>query len=189
MPGPGDLARRIECLSGSGASARDAALDPDGHRRGTRMKQRVLLADDHALLLDAFEQLLAGSCEIAGVASDGRATVTAAESLKPDIVVLDIGMPGLNGLEAGREIKQRFPAIKLIFLTMNEDPDMAAEAFRIGASAFVLKRSAVSELLKAIGEVSQGRSYVTPLVTEGLVSVLTQAAPAPQADHLTPRQR
>ncbi len=154
------------------------------------MKPRVLLADDHALLLDAFEKLLAGSCEIVGVASNGEAAVASAEALTPDIVVLDIGMPGLNGLEAGREIRRRCPSAKLVFLTMNEDPDMAAEAFRAGASAFVLKRSAVSELLKAIGEVGQGRSYVTPLVTEGLVSSLMNPAPVEQTiDRLTTRQR
>jgi DNA-binding NarL/FixJ family response regulator len=154
------------------------------------MKPRILLADDHALLLDAFEKLLADSCDIVGVASDGRAAVDATESLKPEVVVLDIGMPGLNGLEAGREIKRRRPSTKIVFLTMNEDPDMAAEAFRLGASGFVLKRSAVSELIKAIGEVVQGRSYVTPLVTEGLVNALIHESPEPpRADRLTVRQR
>ena len=151
-------------------------------------RPRVLLADDHALLLGAFEKLLAGECDIVGQASDGRALVAAADRLKPDVIVLDISMPLLNGLEAGRQIKQKWPAIKLVFLTMNEDADLAAEAFRSGASAYLLKRSAASELLVAIREVMQGRSYVTPLVTEGLVGSLMHVDSQP-AHELTPRQR
>ena len=133
---------------------------------------RVLLADDHALLLGAFEKLLAGECEIVGLASDGRALVAAAEALKPDVIVLDIAMPLLNGLEAGRQIKRKLPDVKLVFLTMNEDPELAAEAFRSGASAYLLKRSAASELTTAIREVMNGRSYVTPLMTGGMVGSL-----------------
>src|SRR5690349_9586747 len=98
---------------------------------------RVLLADDHSLLLTAFEKLLAGECEVVGQVTDGRALVAAAERLKPDVIILDISMPLLNGLEAGRQIRQRLPEIKLVFLTMNEEPDVAAEAFRAGASAYL----------------------------------------------------
>ena len=119
-------------------------------------RPRVLLADDHALLLGAFEKLLAGECDIVGQVSDGRALVAAAEKLKPDLIVLDISMPLLNGLEAGRQIKQRLRHVKLVFLTMNEDADLAAEAFRVGASGYLLKRSAASELATAIREVMQG---------------------------------
>jgi DNA-binding NarL/FixJ family response regulator len=89
-------------------------------------RPRVLLADDHALLLGAFEKLLAEECDIVGQASDGRAVVAAAETLKPDVIVLDISMPLLNGLEAGRQIKHKSPSVKLVFLTMNEDADLAA---------------------------------------------------------------
>ena len=150
---------------------------------------RVLLADDHALLLGAFEKLLAGECEIVGQVSDGRALVAAAGRLKPDVVVLDISMPLLNGLEAGRQIKQKQREVKLVFLTMNEDPDLAAEAFRSGASGYLLKRSAASELATAIREVMQGRSYVTPLITEGLVGSLLQTDRQTAGDVLTARQR
>jgi DNA-binding NarL/FixJ family response regulator len=150
-------------------------------------RPRVLLADDHALLLGAFEKLLAGECDVVGQVSDGRALVTAADNLKPDLIVLDISMPLLNGLEAGRQIKQKSPGVKLVFLTMNEDADLAAEAMRSGASAYLLKRSAASELLTAIREVMQGRSYITPLVTEGVVGSLQQVDQ--QAQQLTPRQR
>jgi len=150
---------------------------------------RVLLADDHNLLLGAFEKLLAPECEIVGTATDGRALVVEAQRLKPDLVVLDIAMPLLNGLDAGRQIKQLQKSTKLVYVTMNEDPDLAAEAFRAGASAYLLKRSAASELLLAIREVMMGRSYVTPLVTEGLVGSFMDAANRKPSHDLTPRQR
>jgi DNA-binding NarL/FixJ family response regulator len=152
-------------------------------------RPRVLLADDHALLLGAFEKLLKDECDVVGQAADGRALVAAAETLKPDVIVLDISMPLLNGLDAGRQIKQKLRDVKLVFLTMNEDPDLAAEAFRAGASAYLLKRSAASELLTAIRQVMQGRSYITPLVTEGLVGSLMHADEHTAAPALTPRQR
>jgi DNA-binding NarL/FixJ family response regulator len=150
---------------------------------------RVLLADDHTLLLTAFEKLLSGECEVVGQVTDGRALVAAAERLKPDVVVLDISMPLLNGLEAGRQIKHRLPAVKLVFLTMNEEPDVAAEAFRSGASGYLLKRSAGSELSAAIREVVQGRSYITPLVAEGLVGALLRFNHQNPEPELTSRQR
>ena len=149
---------------------------------------RVLLADDHALLLGAFEKLLAAECDIVGQVSDGRALVAAAETLKPDVIVLDIAMPLLNGLEAGRQIKRKLRDVKLVFLTMNEDPELAAEAFRSGASAYLLKRSAASELTTAIREVMNGRSYVTPLITSGMVGSLLKERDTGEAD-LTSRQR
>jgi DNA-binding NarL/FixJ family response regulator len=149
---------------------------------------RVLLADDHALLLGAFEKLLAGECDIVGQVSDGRALVAAAQTLKPDLIVLDIAMPLLNGLEAGRQIKRKLRDVKLVFLTMNEDPELAAEAFRSGASAYLLKRSAASELTTAIREVMNGRSYVTPLITSGMVGSLLKERDTGEAD-LTSRQR
>jgi DNA-binding NarL/FixJ family response regulator len=152
-------------------------------------RPRVLLADDHTLLLGAFEKLLSGECEIVGQVGDGRALVAAAESLKPDLIVLDISMPLLNGLEAGRQIKQKQRNVKLVFLTMNEDADLAAEAFRAGASAYLLKRSVASELLTAIREVMQGRSYITPLVAQGLVESLQHVDDRNPGEELTPRQR
>ena len=152
-------------------------------------RPRVLLADDHALLLGAFEKLLADECDVVGQVSDGRALVAAAEDLKPDVVVLDISMPLLNGLEAGRQIKQKLKKTKLVFLTMNEDADLAAEAFRSGASAYLLKRSGASELAVAVREVMRGRSYITPLVAEGLVGSLLHPDEHKPAHELTPRQR
>ena len=152
-------------------------------------RPRVLLADDHTLLLGAFEKLLSDECDVVGQVSDGRALVAAAEELKPDIVVLDISMPLLNGLEAGRQIKRTMPATKLVFVTMNEDTDLAADAFRAGASGYLLKQSATSELMAAIRQVMEGRSYVTPLITEGLVGSLMHHDESAPANELTPRQR
>ncbi len=150
---------------------------------------RVLLADDHHLLLGALEKLLAPECQIVGTVADGRSLVAEAQRLRPDVVVLDIAMPLLNGLDAGRQIKQLCPTVKLVFVTMNEDPDLAAEAFRAGASAYLLKRSAASELLLAVREVMHGRSYVTSLVTAGLVGSFMDAAGRKPSHELTPRQR
>ncbi len=152
-------------------------------------RPRVLLADDHALLLGAFEKLLSADCDIVGQVSDGRALVAAAEQLAPDIVVLDIAMPLLNGLEAARQIRRNSRTVKLIFVTMNEDTDIAAEAFRAGASGYVLKQSATSELLTAIRQVMAGQSYVTPLITEGLVGSLIRPGESGPGQELTPRQR
>jgi DNA-binding NarL/FixJ family response regulator len=152
-------------------------------------RPRVLLADDHTLLVGAFEKLLAGECDIVGQVADGRALLAAAETLKPDVIVLDISMPLLNGLEAGRQIKHKLRNVKLVFVTMNEDPDLAAEAFRCGASAYLLKRSAASELLTAIREVMKERSYITPLLTAGLVGSLIHGDEHRPANELTSRQR
>jgi DNA-binding NarL/FixJ family response regulator len=151
-------------------------------------RPRVLLADDHELLLGAFEKLTA-ECEIVGQVANGRSVIDAAAELRPDVVVLDISMPHLTGLEAGRRIKQALGHIKLIFVTMNEEAHLAAEAFRAGASAYLLKRSAPSELVTAIREVMQGRLYVTPLVTEGLVGLLMRLDESPSSHELTSRQR
>lgn len=165
------------------------AADFPGRAKVLSVRPRVLLADDHALLLGAFEKLLAEECDIVGQASDGRALVAAAETLKPDLIVLDISMPLLNGLEAGRQIKQKLRHVKLVFVTMNEDPDLAVEAFRIGASGYLLKTSAPSELSTAVREVMQGRSYVTPLITKDLVASLMRTNSSKPGHRLTPRQR
>ena len=152
-------------------------------------RPRVLLADDHKLLLGAFEKLLSADCEIVGQVSDGRALVAAADELKPDVVVLDISMPLLNGIEAMRQIRQKARKVKFVFVTMNDDADLAAEAFRSGASAYVLKQSAASELLTAIRQVMEGRSYVTPLITQDLVGSLVRGGESAPGRQLTPRQR
>lgn len=153
-------------------------------------RPRVLLADDHQMLLDALKELLEPKYEVVGLVSDGRAVLKVAEKLRPDIIVIDIAMPQLNGLDAGRQLKQSMPTVKLIFMTMNEDPYLVGEAFRVGASAFLLKRAAGLELDEAITEVLKGGSYVTPSAAKGLDNISMrdpknrELAPEP-----TPRQR
>jgi DNA-binding NarL/FixJ family response regulator len=151
-------------------------------------RPRIVLADDHALMVGAIEKLVGDQYEVVGRFGDGRSLAAGVVALKPDIILVDVSMPLLNGLDAARLIKQQLPGVKLIFLTMNEDPELAAEAFRAGASAYLLKTSAPDELQTALQEVLRGRSYVTPLVTRQLVaSMITQ--PRPRATDLTARQR
>ena len=153
-------------------------------------RPRVLLADDHRLLREAFAQLIEPTCEVVGTVADGRALLDVALELQPDIVVLDIAMPLLNGMDAARQLKRLTPQVKVIFLTVSEDPDLAAEAFRSGASGFLLKNSAASELSLAIQEVMHGRSYVTPLATHGMVTTfLHEQAPPKKTADLSTRQR
>src|SRR4051812_2927825 len=160
------------------------------HDAGGMKRPRVVLADDHTLLLEAFEKLLVDECEVVATVGDGRALVEAVARLKPDVVVVDIAMPLLNGIDAARQIKQAQSDARIVFLTMNEDPDLAAAAFHAGASGYLLKRSAASELLTAIREVMKRRSYVTPLVTERLEKSMQQARDTRQgSDQLTARQR
>jgi len=130
---------------------------------------RVVLADDHTLMLDALRKLLEPEFEVVGTFADGCALVEGAPSFKPDVIVLDIGMPKMNGLNAGRRLKKAIPGVKLIYLTMNQDPEMAAEAFRLGGNGYLLKSSSGSELVDAIRKVARGNYYVTPLLTEDVI--------------------
>ena len=152
-------------------------------------RPRVLLADDHRLLREAFARLLESDCVVVGAVGDGRALLDVAPGLRPDVVVLDIAMPELNGLDAARQLKRSLPDTKVVFLTMNEDAGLAAEAFRSGASGYLLKRSAVSELGTAIREVMQGRSYITPLIAGDLMGSLLDRNVQNTPEALTPRQR
>jgi len=153
-------------------------------------RPRVLLADDHTMLLDAFRRLLEPECEIVGTAADGRALVELAIQTQPEIIVLDIAMPRLNGIEAAAQLRRKLPEVKIIFLTVNQDPDVAAEAIRQGASAFLLKNSASAELISAIALAQAGKTYVTPLITKGKpLGVFLGEAVRPAADKLTARQR
>ncbi len=153
-------------------------------------RPQVLIADAHTLIVEAFEKLLAPECDIIGKVGDGRALLDAAAALNPDIVVLDVMMPLLNGLDAGRLLKRRMPGVKLVYLTQNEDPDLAAEALKSGASAYLLKRSAAAELLHAIREAVRNRPYVTPLVGRALAEAPTDSSGERRPRRaLTPRQR
>ena len=156
----------------------------------TSSRPRVLLADDHQMLLDALKRVLEPRCEVVGMVSDGRELLTAAAKLQPEIVVLDIAMPQLNGLDAARRLKPVMPKLKFIFMTMNEDPELVGEAFRAGASAFLLKQGAAFELMEAIEKVLKGGSYVTPSAAEGQAKISLREPKA--REHVaepTPRQR
>jgi DNA-binding NarL/FixJ family response regulator len=132
---------------------------------------RVLLADDHQMLMDALKSVLEPRCEVVGAVTDGHSLLEAAEKLRPDVIVLDIAMPQLNGLDAARKLQQKMPAVKLIFMTMNEDPYLVGEAFRAGASGFLLKQAAGFELIDAIEKVLKGGKYLTPRAAKGLTSI------------------
>jgi|SRR5882762_9852737 len=150
---------------------------------------RILLADDHTLLLEAFRKLLESVYDVVGTVGDGLALLAIAPALKPDVILMDISMPRLNGLEAGRRLKQMMPSVKLIFLTMNEDPDLAAEAMRSGASGYLVKTCAASELLDAIQAAIKGKSYVTPKIAQGMREAFIQNPQGKNPDkELTPRQ-
>ena len=144
-------------------------------------RARVLLADDHAMVLDAFAKLLSQDYDIVGTVNDGRAAVARASELKPDVVVLDISMPVLNGLDAARRILQEREATRIVFITMNEDPAIAAEAFAAGASAYLFKHTLSDDLIRVIREVYAGEHQVLDSVAARL---------AGQAGHppLTPRE-
>ncbi len=133
---------------------------------------RLLIADDHKLVADACKSLLEPEFQVVGVVTDGRTLVSVAATLNPDVVILDIAMPQLNGLDAGEQIKHKMPSVKLVFLTMNMTAEVAAEAFRRGASAYVLKHSAAEELVTAIRKVVQGESYLSPLIARETVTFL-----------------
>ena len=130
------------------------------------MKTRVLLADDHIVLLAALKQQLEPVCDVVGTSSDGRLLISLAEKLQPDVIVTDIYMPNLNGLEACHQLTRKAPDSRIIFLTVNEDRDMAEEAVRRGAFGYLLKNGAVAELFEAIQTVVLGRVYITPAITE-----------------------
>src|SRR3979409_2465579 len=135
-------------------------------------RPRILMADDHAMLLDAFKVLLESEFDVVGTVTDGRMLLEEFSRLQPDVVLLDIAMPLLNGLDAGRQLRAQRKSVKLIYLTMNPDPDVAGEALRLGASGYVLKSSAFEELKQAIHEALRGRSYIPPLITRDVVGSL-----------------
>jgi DNA-binding NarL/FixJ family response regulator len=150
-------------------------------------RPRILMADDHLMLLEAFKAMLQPDFDVVGTVTDGRALLEEFARLNPDVVLLDVAMPLLNGLDAGRQLKAQRRSVKLVYLTMNPDPDLAGEALRLGASGYVLKSSAAQELKQAIQEALRGRSYITPLITRDVVgSLIQQRTPRHE---LTCRQR
>ncbi|MGA6988163.1 MAG: response regulator transcription factor [Terriglobales bacterium] len=154
-------------------------------------RARILIADDHNLVAELCKRLLEAEFDVIGTVSDGRALVRAACELKPDVVVVDVAMPILNGLDAGRQVKEMLPAVKLIYLTMNPDVEIAAEAFRRGARGYLLKTCAAAELVVAVREVLRGKSYMSPALPQDTINFLRNQHKnmVNEDERLTQRQR
>jgi DNA-binding NarL/FixJ family response regulator len=157
------------------------------------MAKRILLADDHALMLEGLTRLLANDFEIVGTAANGRTLLTEAERLRPDVVVLDVGMPEMNGIEAARRLIKMQPGVKIVFITQQLDPAYLHAAFNAGAKGYVAKQSAATELVRAIRMALRDRFYVTPLAAK---DKYPSVSPGPRTNpaemfgaELTPRQR
>ena len=150
---------------------------------------RILLADDHKMFAQGLRGLLEDEFELVGSVPDGSSLVEAARELEPDVIVVDISMPVLNGFDAARQLKKEGATARIIFLTMHADASLVAEAFRCGCSGYVLKQSAGEELIRAIKQVLAGNKYVTPLVAAEWAQGLNQQIDRTQNLRLTPRQR
>lgn len=154
-------------------------------------KPRVVLADDHAMVLEGFRSLLSPHCDIVGIVEDGRALIECVAQHQPDVVVIDVSMPLLNGIEATRHLKRLTPCPKIICLTMHSDRAYVSEAFKAGVDGYVLKKSVATELLQAIQTVLKGQYFLTPQLTKGLIDSLVKDPSQAENDKhlLTPRQR
>ena len=154
-------------------------------------RPRVLIADDHCVVAEGLRGLLEPQFEVVGIVSDGRQLVAAAKTSDPDFIILDISMPSLNGIEAARQIRAAHSRAKMIVLTMHSEPTYAARALEAGASGFVLKHAAASELVTAIQAALEGGTYVTPQIAGDLLNSIRRgnAAAAGSSEELTPRQR
>jgi DNA-binding NarL/FixJ family response regulator len=154
-------------------------------------RPHIVIADDHTFMADVCKKLLEPKYDVVATVGDGRALVRIAATLKPQVIIIDIGMPLLNGLDAGHQVKQLLPSVKLVFLTMNTDPVLAAEAFRRGASAYLLKTCAASELIAAVREVLKGMSYLSPAIAKETVDLLLRKDKEfiEEGDRLSERQR
>jgi DNA-binding NarL/FixJ family response regulator len=154
------------------------------------LKSSILIADDHTLVAELCKQLLEPEFVVVGIVTNGADLVCRAADLKPDVILVDIAMPVLNGLSAASQVKARLRAVKVVYLTMNSDPQIAMEAFHTGAAGFVLKTCAASELVLAVRVVLTGRTYMSPTLREPVEHLRWEGAnPVPQEDRLTERQR
>jgi len=167
-----------------------AQVGRDSRGGSPLLKARILLADDHTLVAEAFKRLLEPEFDVVATVANGRELLRAATELKPDLALIDLNMPLLNGLDAGAQLKEMIPGAKIIVLTMTEDADIAEEAMRKWASGYLLKKSAGSELLKAVREVLEGRLYVTPAVKfDQIECAATREIKSKNGKELTARQR
>jgi len=155
----------------------------------SRHRARLLIADDHMLLAEACKNLLEPEFQVVGVVNNGRELLRVSQDLKPDVVILDIAMPQLNGLDAGDQLRHVLPSCKLVFMTMNMEPDVAAEAFRRGASGYVVKNATAAELVTAVRRALRSESYLSPLITKDTVDFLLRRGTSfAEEKRLTPRQ-
>ncbi len=156
-----------------------------------RIRPTIMIADDHTFVAHACKTLLEPEFDVVATVGDGRALVRVAANLKPQVVIVDIGMPLLNGLDAGSQVKELLGSVKLVFLTMNTDPALAAEAFRRGASGYLLKTGTAVELITAVREVLRGRSYLSPTIAKEAVDFLLHPDKEfiGEEERLTERQR
>jgi DNA-binding NarL/FixJ family response regulator len=154
-------------------------------------RSRILIADDHNLVAELCKRLLETEFDVIGVVPDGRSLVRAASELRPDAIVLDIAMPILNGLDAGRQLKQVLPSVKLVYLTMNPDVEVAAEAFRRGASGYLLKTCAAVDIVLAVRDVLRGKLYISQSLSRDTISFLRRQGKelVAEGELLTERQR
>jgi DNA-binding NarL/FixJ family response regulator len=154
-------------------------------------RSRILLADDHNLVAELCKRLLETEFEVVGIVTDGRQLVRAAAGMRPDVIVLDVAMPLLNGLDAADQVRRILPLVKLIFLTMNPDPEVAAEAFRRGASGYLLKTSAASEMVLSVRDALRGKPYLSPRISRDSVDAFRweQKKFVQESEKLTQRQR
>jgi DNA-binding NarL/FixJ family response regulator len=153
-------------------------------------RPRILIADAHRLVAELCKRELDKEFDIVGTVADGHEMVRAAIMLKPDVIVVDISMPILNGLDAGKQVKESLPWVKLVYLTMNTDPELALEAFQSGASAYLLKSSAVSELVRAVRRALRGYNFLCPTLEEKVEQLRwQQRRMRPETERLTQRQR
>jgi DNA-binding NarL/FixJ family response regulator len=152
------------------------------------LKARLLIADDHMLVAEACKKLLEPEFQVVGIVTNGRDLIQLACDLKPNVIIVDVAMPQLNGLDAGEQLKRLMPSCKLVFLTMDLSPEMAAEAFRRGASAYVVKNSAAEELLTAIRRALKSESYLSPIITKETVEYLLRSGQSQSEKRLTRRQ-
>jgi len=153
-------------------------------------RSRILIADDHSLVGELCKNLLAAEFNVVGIVTNGHELVEAANKVTPDVIVVDIAMPLLNGLDAGKQVKQNLHEVKLLYLTMNTDPELALEAFRRGASGYLLKTCAASELVIAVREVLKGKKYLSASLREKVDYLRWEGKKSvEEADRLTERQR
>jgi DNA-binding NarL/FixJ family response regulator len=154
-------------------------------------RSRILIADDHKLVAELCQNLLEPEFDVIGVVNDGRALLRAASELKPDVIIVDIAMPVLNGLDAAEQVRKMLPAVKVLFITMNTDADVAAEGFRRGGSGYLLKTCAASQMMTAVRDVLQGKTYLSPSLSRDTVGFLRRQDEklVEEGKRLTERQR